>query len=440
MSFQTDNLYIRSGSITYEATHTGAFIFNSSIVPTSNNLSLGSNDNSWSNFYVTNLNMGTGGINMGTGSIIYNYSTPTGSFIFNSSLVPSNANLSLGTLEQPWKSLYVSTGTVFIGPTGTLLINDNGLISSTEGFAAPFFQVGAINPGNGLLLFEQNNLLYFTNASGATGAVSVFSISPGTTNDVYYTLPGNVGFGVTGPSQKIDVLGNIRASDTVYATNFTGTNVSVNTITTNTLFFDGTGSIYFGTGTSTGCFITGLNYNTINENHYVYYNNTTKEITQSSPNYFYSYSTGTQAIATASNASTAFFQPVTFNTDPILYHTFQHATGSSVFTGSFKSVVTLEFTYSIQIHSTSNQQETAAAVLYLDGSPIAGSYRSATVVDTTGEYALSNTFLVTIPSGNHWIELKVAATNTNVAVGGIPDIAAPTNSYSSANLCCTRVV
>ena len=445
MSFQTDNLFIRDGSITHNST---GFYFNSSINPTSNSLSLGSTGSAWSTFYVTNVNMATGGINMGSsGTIIYDYTAPTGAFIFNSSLIPSTSNLSLGSISQPWHSLYVSTGTVFIGPTGTLLINSNGLISSTEGFAAPYFQVGAINPGSGILLFEQNNLLYFTTSSGATGAVSVFNISPGTTNDVYYSLPGNVGFGVTGPSQKIDVLGNIQASNTMYASNFSGTNLHIssiesigstlniateptktnvinlgtsnsiqtvnigtvgsgvttinlggvgdtvnvagtlvyvnstiteitnprfiineggstinntgitvaqnsgptgayilvnstsdawtlkagsgqlvtlnqdvstgasvtfssgsfgnlaaNKVTTNTLFFDGTGSIYFQTGSATGCFITGLNYNTVSDNHYVYYNNTTKEVSQTSPNYFYSESTGTQGISTASNA------------------------------------------------------------------------------------------------------------------------------------------
>jgi hypothetical protein len=161
-----------------------------------------------------------------SGSIFYN---STG-INFNSNLTPSTNDLTLGTLENPWKSLYVSTGTVFIGPTGSILINSNGLVSSTEGFAAPYFQVGSINPGNGILLYEDNNLLYFTNTFGITGAVSVFNITPGSSLNTYYSLPGNVGFGVTGPQQKIDVLGNIKASDTVIAQNFTGTNLSISSI------------------------------------------------------------------------------------------------------------------------------------------------------------------------------------------------------------------
>ncbi len=387
-------------------------------------------------------------INIGSsGSIAY---SPTG-LIFNSDLIPSTNTLSIGTINNPWKSIYISTGTVFIGPTGALQINNNGLISSVGGFAAPYFQVGDINPGAGILLTEQNNLLYFQNQLGVVGPVSVFNSSTINPNNTYYSLTGNVGFGVTGPQQKIDVLGNIQASNTVFATNFTGTNVTSNstisnTVTTNNIIFDNVGSIYFQTGSATGCFIEGINYNTINNNHFLYYNDTTKELTQSFPDYFYSYSTGTQQILAASSTTSANFQPVTFNVDPVIFNTFQHTPGSSVFTGTFDSVVTLQFTYSLQMNSTSNQKETAAAVLYLDGSPIAGSYRSATIIDTTGEYALTNTFLVNVPQGSHSIQLQVAGTNTNIYVGGyispsvVPNILPPTNSYTSANLCCTRVI
>ncbi len=161
-----------------------------------------------------------------SGAIFYN---ATG-INFNSGLIPSNENLSIGTIENPWKSIYISTGTVFIGPTGALQINSNGLISSLGGFAAPYFQVGNINPGAGILLTEENNLLYFQNELGVVGPVSVFNSSTINPNDTYYSLTGNVGFGVTGPQQKIDVLGNIQASDTILATNFTGTNLNISSI------------------------------------------------------------------------------------------------------------------------------------------------------------------------------------------------------------------
>lgn len=721
------------------------------------------------------------------------------SLLLNQSLIPTNSEVYLGSVENPFRSIYVNTGSVFIGPTGSFQINSNGLIASTEGFAAPFYQVGAISPGQGILLYEENNILYFADQIGNTGAVSVFNITPGSQFDTYYSLPGNVGFGVTGPQYKLDVLGNIHASDTILATSFSGTNLhissvestnstlniatssntntvnigtsnsiqtlnlgtvgtgqttiniggvgdtvnvagnlvyvnssvteisnpqfiinqsgtninntgltvsqnggptgayilvnsssnawtlkagvgnlvtlnqdvsnganvtfgtatlsnavlnadtislgtnsnaqtnsvgigyqtlqsssgpyavaigyqtaqigntggysvalgykagqttqgentiavgyesgliaqgryslamgpqsgrtnqgqygislgyqsgydsqstnsiaignasgrttqgtnsvaigngagynnqgqysiaigngagntnqsnnsiilnaqssnldatvsglfvnpvrnttgpnfvyynpttkevtqsnvvvssNVNTdvITTNLLNFGSIGSVYFQTGSATGCYITKMNYNTTGVDHYVYYNSTTKELTQSSPAYFFSYSTGTQRIATASNSSTGYFQPVTFNANNILYHTFQHTSGSSIFTGTFMSPVTLQLEYNIQFHSTDAVERTAAAILYLDGTPIRGSYRSCSMTDNNAEYSLTNTVIVNIPNGGHTIELRAAGTSTSIYIGGTPNIFAPDSTYTSANLCCTRII
>ena len=194
------------------------------------------------------------------------------------------------------------------------------------------------------------------------------------------------------------------------------------------------GQIYFSTGNYTGCFISNLRYNATGD-HYIYYNSRNKELVQVSPVYFFSYNTTTQ-IFTGPNI----FYPVGFNTNNILYHTFQHTTGSSIFTGTFQNTVTVEFTYSLQLHSTTNNTHIGAAVLYLDGNPIPGSYRSASVTDTGGEYCLTNTLLVTIPAGGHTIELRAAVDNTNLQLGGTPVIPAPGNSYSSVNLKCSRII
>ena len=426
-----------------------------------------------------------------TGSI---FCSSTG-LSFNNNIVPTSNNLNLGSLEQPWKSLYVSTGTVFIGPTGTLLINSNGLISSTEGFASPYFQVGAINPGQGIILYEQNNLLWFQNQSGATGPISIFNVASNSINNTFFT-GGNIGVGLDNPTYALDVAGTIRATtftgtnahfSNLTATTYTGTNVyitninstggnfdslstvsltgsnayftTINTINLNeqnvfannftggsgtfhnlnvqdTLNIGSTnvGQIYFSTGNYTGCFISNLRYNATGD-HYIYYNSRNKELVQVSPIYFFSYNTTTQ-IFTGPNI----FYPVGFNTNNILYHTFQHTTGSSIFTGTFGGDVTLEFTYSLQLHATSNNTHIGAAVLYLDGNPIPGSYRSASVTDTGGEYCLTNTLLVTIPAGGHTIELRAAVDNTNLQLGGTPTITPPGNSYSSVNLKCSRII
>ena len=76
----------------------------------------------------------------------------------------------------------------------------------------------------------------------------------------------------------------------------------------------------------------------------------------------------------------------------------------------------------------------------MDGSPIPGSYRSASVTDTGGEYCLTNNILVQVPAGGHTFELRAAVDNTNLQLGGTPIIPAPGNSYTSVNLNCSKII
>jgi len=93
------------------------------------------------------------------------------------------------------------------------------------------------------------------------------------------------------------------------------------------------------------------------------------------------------------------------------------------------------------MHAKANANNTAAAVLYLDGVPIAGSYRSCSLTDNGAEYPLTNTIIVTIPAGSHAIQLQAATTiASQVDIGGTPNIQPPGNSYTSANLFCTRII
>jgi fibronectin type 3 domain-containing protein len=92
------------------------------------------------------------------------------------------------------------------------------------------------------------------------------------------------------------------------------------------------------------------------------------------------------------------------------------------------------------MHTTANGVYTTAAALYLDDVAIPGSYRSVSVKDNNAEYILSNDIIVTIPSGSHKIELKAATTNTSTQIGGVPNIPAPGQSYTSANLRCSRII
>ena len=374
-------------------------------------------------------------INIGSsGSIAY---SPTG-LIFNSDLIPSTNTLSIGTINNPWKSIYISTGTVFIGPTGALQINNNGLISSLEGFTAPYFQVGATNPGAGILLTEQNNLLYFQNQLGVVGPVSVFNSSTINPNNTYYSLTGNVGFGVTGPQQKIDVLGNIQASNTVFATNFTGTNVSSNstisnTVTTNKIIFDNVGSIYFQTGSATGCFIDGILNSTGSCN--LCYEPITKSVTYTRPNYLYAYYNGIQT------GSATSFTGVLFNQVPIL-DGFTHTTNSSSFTFTADTNGIYQISYSLEVHNNNNASESLTAYIDLDGTPIAGSARSIELNSSTvNEATLSNLVLTNITSGTHTIQILARSSNvTRISLNNPTNVAAPGLAGSSASITIHRII
>ncbi|MFY7886412.1 MAG: hypothetical protein ACOVOV_16365, partial [Dolichospermum sp.] len=146
--------------------------------------------------------------------------SPTGSIIYaGSSLLPlTSASYNLGSPDYLWKSIYISTGTIFIGPTGTLGLDNNGVISSAGGFASPFVTVGSTNPGDGITLYNLNNKLYFQNQSGATGPVSNWSIASNNVNNIYFT-GGNVGVGTDVPTYPLTVNG------TIYCQGLTGTNL-----------------------------------------------------------------------------------------------------------------------------------------------------------------------------------------------------------------------
>lgn len=133
------------------------------------------------------------------------YSTGT-NFVINAGLQTTNLFSDIGSIDYPFRSIYVSTGSILIGPTASIEINNNGLISSTDGFAAPYFQVGATNPGQGILLYQQQNKLFFQNELGASGPVSVFNVASNSINNVSFT-GGNIGIGISNPAYQLDVNG-----------------------------------------------------------------------------------------------------------------------------------------------------------------------------------------------------------------------------------------
>jgi len=109
----------------------------------------------------------------------------------------------IGSIAYPIKSVYVSTGSVFIGPNNSLAIDTSGVLYSVGTFAAPILQVGNITDGgqvvttSGYTFSVVNNQLLTQPTSGGT----VYSISQqliptgGTSNQVLTRDGGTYGWG-----------------------------------------------------------------------------------------------------------------------------------------------------------------------------------------------------------------------------------------------------
>jgi hypothetical protein len=109
----------------------------------------------------------------------------------------------IGSIAYPIKSIYVSTGSVFIGPNNSLAINTDGTLYSTNVFAAPTFQVGNVTSSGGVVSTSGvtfsvvNNDLYAISNSGGTRYNITQQLIPtgGTTNQVLMRDGGTYGWG-----------------------------------------------------------------------------------------------------------------------------------------------------------------------------------------------------------------------------------------------------
>jgi hypothetical protein len=109
----------------------------------------------------------------------------------------------IGSIAYPLKSVYVSTGSVFIGPNNSLAIDNSGVLYSTNVFAAPTFQVGNVTSSGGVVttsgytFYVANNQLYTQNNSGGTLYNLTQQVVPtgGTSNQVLTRDGGTYGWG-----------------------------------------------------------------------------------------------------------------------------------------------------------------------------------------------------------------------------------------------------
>jgi hypothetical protein len=112
----------------------------------------------------------------------------------------------IGSIALPLKSIYVSTGSVFIGPNNSLAIDDSGVLYSTNVFAAPTFQVGNVTSAGGLVTTSgvtfsvvNNEMLMISNSGGTITNLTRQPVpTGGTANDVLTRGTGTYGWGWSG--------------------------------------------------------------------------------------------------------------------------------------------------------------------------------------------------------------------------------------------------
>ena len=526
----------------------------------------------------------------------FSYQPALTGYIIGGNLIPTvGTTFNLGSIDVPWKSIYVSTGSVFLGPTGSIIINGNGVIASDVGFASPFFQVGSTNPGEGIDIYTFADKLWYINQFGSSGPVSVFNVASNSINNISFT-GGNLGIGTDNPDYPLDVIGTIAAisftgssavltnlnttniesqnstlniatenavtntinigtsnsiqtvnigtvgigqttinlggigdtvnvaGDLVYvnsrvteitnpyfiinqgnpninnsgiivsktgisgsstgayllvnsssngwvtqagngpivnlnqdvgtganptfttlnATNVNTTNINTSSITgTNGRFGDvyatnkvhigstNVGTIAFEQSGQTGCFINGMRNAT--GSNFVNYNSATNELVYNQAAYLYAYDT------TAQTGTTSAYTGVKFNTVNQNVG-WTHTSGTSLFSGTFSTSGIYLITYSLQVHANANPAQTLTAYLEVDGSPVAGSARSATVATNTYENAITQQVLVSMSSGSHSLQIMMRGTATSITIQPATQVPAPGSSGSGATLTIHKVI
>jgi hypothetical protein len=109
----------------------------------------------------------------------------------------------IGSIAYPLKSIYVSTGSVFIGPNNSLAIDTDGVLYSVGVFAAPTFQVGNITSSGQVVTTSgvtfsvlNNDMLMISNSGGTITNLTKQPVpTGGTANQVLTRGTGTYGWG-----------------------------------------------------------------------------------------------------------------------------------------------------------------------------------------------------------------------------------------------------
>jgi len=92
----------------------------------------------------------------------------TSTLLVAGSILPTNTNSNLGSAENYWKSIYVGTGTIYIGPTGTVGYNNEAVS------IGPKIASGGLDITKGtstISLYTDGMSLIMKTPSGGTGAI-----------------------------------------------------------------------------------------------------------------------------------------------------------------------------------------------------------------------------------------------------------------------------
>jgi len=168
---------------------------NSNLIPGSDNsYDLGSSTNKWRNIFAYNINGGTPITGSGSANYVAKF---TGSNTLGNSIIyDTGTSVGIGT-SSPGAKLDVA---------GDIALNDNPL--KLRSYSDAFHQIDYSTSIFGLSdvdYWNYNSYLVF---------------SQGTSNPrVTITGAGNVGIGTTNPVKKLDVVGDVNATNAVYSTN-----------------------------------------------------------------------------------------------------------------------------------------------------------------------------------------------------------------------------
>jgi hypothetical protein len=182
---------------------------------------LGSTGSRWNDIHV-----GTGSIYMGDLklSVSENHPGLTGpTLMVSGNILPTQDNtFSIGSANARVKSLTMGPGTIFIGPTGSIGNDPNGIIYTEFGFAAPTIVLGATIPGatgtvgGGVrmtLASETGPIQYQQLDNNGSPTGTLFSIK---------TVDSTGPTGSTGPAGPTGMTGNTGATGNIGSTGPTG--------------------------------------------------------------------------------------------------------------------------------------------------------------------------------------------------------------------------